>query len=139
LNPLLKRLERIGIIFQGEARKARKHHVKDGDYKEFPYYLKKSLDSLRIMIKEIAETRINEKWYIFEIFSKSNYLESMRTEFGRGNVDETIQDQLLESYDVPFPEIMEIIRPTKKYAMMAPVPEAEPIRYWYECRWRSFW
>jgi hypothetical protein len=74
LNPPLKRLEDRGFIFQGMPRKSDrpkkpKNYKKsknvgnvmtipkrEGDYKEFPYYIKKDLNTLASIIKEMVIT-----------------------------------------------------------------------------------
>lgn len=57
LNPILKTLEKTGVIFQGEARKSRKTQTRKGEYKEFPYYIPKNLDTIRTIIREVAESK----------------------------------------------------------------------------------
>jgi hypothetical protein len=74
LNPPLKRLEDRGFIFQGMPRKSDrpkkpKNYKKsknvgnvmtipkrESDYKEFPYYIKKDLNTLASIIKEMVIT-----------------------------------------------------------------------------------
>jgi hypothetical protein len=71
----LKNLERIGIIYQGNRRKSRKQETREGNYKETPYYLNKSLDNLKTLIREIAETKHDyDTLFIFSIVSKSKYI-----------------------------------------------------------------
>lgn len=57
LNPFLKRLVKKKFIIQGPPRKSEKpRHRKEGDYKEFPYYLTNDLEILGIIIREMAVT-----------------------------------------------------------------------------------
>jgi len=98
LNPILKELTRLGIIYQGEARKSRKQQRREGDYKEFPYYLNNNLDSLKIMIREIARgTKVWDTGFVLQITIKSKYIKSMREKF-REDLTKTIADELRESY-----------------------------------------
>jgi predicted transcriptional regulator len=98
LNPILKKLESMGIIYQGEARKSRKPEKRKGDYKEFPYYLCNKLKGLKIMIQEIASgTKVWDTGFILQMTIKSNYIKSMRKEF-REDLIKTIADELKENY-----------------------------------------
>jgi DNA-binding Lrp family transcriptional regulator len=100
LNPLLKRLEKLNFIFQGLPRKSNRPkkpkeykksknvekvaeiEKKEGDYKEFPYYLNKDLNVLMSIIKELIIT--NETYDIgfpYRIIRASNYMQSMKKIF----------------------------------------------------------
>jgi hypothetical protein len=85
LNPILKKLGDIGIICQGDARKStreRQRH-KEGDYKEFPYYLSDDLDNIKIMIRElILSDRILDAGFSLEIVKNSMYMKLMKEKFG---------------------------------------------------------
>lgn len=100
LNPILKKLKQIGIICQGDARKStkeRKKH-KEGDYKEFPYYLSNNLDNIKIMIKELIQSgRILDTGFVLETIKKSRYIKTMRRKFGK-DLTKTIADEVRESY-----------------------------------------
>jgi len=100
LNPILKKLEQIGIICQGDARRStqeRKKH-KEGDYKEFPYYLSNNLDNIKTMIKELIKSdRILDTGFVLEIIKKSKYIKSMRRKFGK-DLTKIIADEVRESY-----------------------------------------
>jgi hypothetical protein len=85
LNPLLKRLEKMNFIFQGppgksnRPKKSEKIKKREGDYKEIPYFLKKDLNILGSIIKEMVVT--NERYDIgfpYQIIRASNYMRSMR-------------------------------------------------------------
>jgi len=98
LNPILKGLESLGIIYQGEARKSRKQQKRKGDYKEFPYYLTINLNGLKIMIREMARgTKFWDTGFVLQITMKSKYIKSMREKFGK-DLTKTIADELRESY-----------------------------------------
>ena len=100
LNPLLKRLEDRGFIFQGMPRKSDRPkkpkgykkskkvekvttiQKREGDYKEFPYYIKKDLNILASIIKEMVIT--NQRYDIgfpYRIIRASNYMRSMGSIF----------------------------------------------------------
>ncbi|NMB84763.1 MAG: MarR family transcriptional regulator [Methanothrix sp.] len=62
LNPIIKVLERKGIIYQGKTRKSRKlkeiqgkRRYKEGDYKEFPYHIVRSIKVLDILLSEFSD------------------------------------------------------------------------------------
>lgn len=99
LNPILKKLEGMKIICQGAARKSRKQQKKkEGDYKEFPYYLADSIDALKTLVGEIVHPNpVYESWFVFDIFRRSNYLESMRQKF-KDDVDRSIVAVLRKKY-----------------------------------------
>lgn len=88
LNPLLKKLERRKFIFQGLPRKSNRPKKserlkkREGDYKEFPYYLSKDLQILGAIIKEMVVTNtIYDIGFPFYIIRTSKYIRSMRDLF----------------------------------------------------------
>jgi hypothetical protein len=88
LNPLLKKLEKKNFIFQGMPRapnrqkKSGKIKKREGDYKEFPYYLKKDLTILESIIKELVVTNQNYNiGFPYPKIRASNYIRSMRGAF----------------------------------------------------------
>lgn len=115
LNPILKGLESKGIIFQGEARKSGKKQKRKGDYKEFPYYITKNIDALRIIINEIAESKkIFDTGFILGILKQSKYLEVMREKFEE-DVNRAIAEELKRSYP-PYADsfILNVLKPPLK-------------------------
>ena len=106
INPILKKLDRMGIIYQGAPRISRnQQEEKKGEYKEFPYYLSKSLDAFKILIREIAETdRPYDTGYLLEIIDDSKYLKTMKEQF-KENLNAIIKEELSKSdspYSDPF-------------------------------------
>ena len=87
LNPLLKKLEQRNLIFQGAPRKStkpkkRKGQRREGDYKEFPYYLNKDLTILGKIIEEMAVTnKFYATGFPFHTIETSKYMRSMRITF----------------------------------------------------------
>jgi hypothetical protein len=100
LNPLLKRLEKKNFIFQGSPRKSdrpkkpkgykRSNNVlepmglkkRDGDYKEFPYFLKKEIKILGLLIREMtAINKVHDIGFPFKFIRLSKYMRSMREIF----------------------------------------------------------
>jgi hypothetical protein len=86
LNPLLKKLEQKNFIFRGERKSTKplkaKGKKKEGDYKEFPYYLNKDLTILGKIIEEMAVTnRFYSTGFPFQNIESSQYMRSMRAEF----------------------------------------------------------
>jgi hypothetical protein len=100
LNPLLKRLEKKKMIFQGLPRKSNRpkkpkglkksENVKnpivltkrEGDYKEFPYYLIKDLNTFGTIMREMIVTnRSYDIGFPYRIIRASNYMRSMRNKF----------------------------------------------------------
>ena len=131
LNPILKELEKRGIIFQGQARKSGKEKSRNGDYKEFPYYLARKLDILKTLIKEIAEsTRFYETSFILFILKESKYICAMKEGFG-DEVNKTIAEELGNSYP-PFSDtfIKNVINPPleKVYACRS---SPKGLELWY--------
>jgi len=85
LNPYLKKLEKKKFIFQGTPRKSNRpkksEEIKkrEGDYKEFPYYLTNDLKILDTIIREMAVTnRVFNTGFPFNIIKTSKYIKSMR-------------------------------------------------------------
>jgi predicted transcriptional regulator len=112
INPILKNLERMGIIYQGEPRVSRNQQEKIGDYKEFPYYLCKSLEAFKILIREIAETRRPyDTGFLLEIIDNSKYLRSMKWQF-KEDLNVIINEELSKS-DSPYsdPFFTKVIEP----------------------------
>jgi predicted transcriptional regulator len=112
LNPILKKLEKMGIIFQGKRTST---NIKDkkGDYQEFPYYLKDSLENIKILIKEIVESKkIHETYFVFRVMMASKYINSMKEKFGE-KVKELMIEELSKSYiDLKEFFIFDIINPS---------------------------
>lgn len=100
LNPLLKRLEKKNFIFQGPPRKSnrpKKSEIvkkREGDYKEFPYFLKKELNILGSIIKEMVVTnKCYDIGFPYRIIRASNYMRSMRfMRFVDNSFDEFMYD-----------------------------------------------
>jgi hypothetical protein len=132
LHPILKRLEKTGVIFQGDARKStRKEQKKPGDYKEFPYYINKSIDTLRIIITEVAKRKnIYDTGFILEIIKRSRYIDAMKERF-REDVKKTIVEELRRSYP-PYADsfIMDVIKPPLN-EMFFCVPAPRGLQLWY--------
>jgi len=89
LNPLLKKLEKKNFIFQGPPRKSNRPkkskniEKRDGDYKEFPYYIKKDLKILGSIIKELVVTNKSyDLGFPYRIIRASRYMIWMRETFG---------------------------------------------------------
>jgi hypothetical protein len=100
LNPLLKKLEKINFIFQGQPRKSERPkkpkgyknsknsekvieiEKREGDYKEFPYYLRKDLKILGSLIKELVVTNKSyDLGFPYRIIRASKYMTSMKDLF----------------------------------------------------------
>lgn len=100
LNPILKKLEEVGIIRQGDARKStreRQRH-KEGDYKEFPYYLSDNLDHIKIMIRELIQShRTLDAGFALEIVKRSKYIKLMRIKYGK-DLTKGIADEVRKNY-----------------------------------------
>lgn len=133
LNPLLKRLDNMGVIYQGKARKSKKPYMEDKNYKEIPYYLKKNLETIKIVIGDLVETNHSESWFIFKIFGSSRYLESMRKKF-KEDVDVVIESELLKSPIFSDSFYLSLIKGNVHFMEAAPDPEEEEIRHWYYSR-----
>lgn len=81
LNPLLKELTKMKIIYKGKPRFSKREHKRKGNYNELPYYLKKDLEALKKIIRDVIESKRTETWFIFSIIRNSRYLESLREKF----------------------------------------------------------
>jgi predicted transcriptional regulator len=130
LNPILKKMERMGIIYQGEARTSGKQQKRKGDYREFPYYLSNNVDGLRIMIKEIAQThKILDTGFILETVIGSKYIKSMKKTVEK-DLPKIIADELRNSYP-PYaePRFIGLQRLFKKYGLPLPFLEANLERH----------
>lgn len=106
LNPLLKRLKEMGVIYRGEARRSGKTESsrsskiakRNGEYNEFPYYLTRSLPALRTIIKEASEcTSGYDIGFFLQAFKNSNYIKNMLDAFGEG-VFKSMEEEMLRSY-----------------------------------------
>jgi hypothetical protein len=98
LSHLLKELKGLKFIFQGPPRKSTRptgsnEHKKtenvkksrkkrDGDYKEFPFYLNKDLSILESLIREMVVTNQSyDTGFPFRLIRTSNYFRSMNDLF----------------------------------------------------------
>ncbi len=98
LNPVLKKLRRMGVIYRGEARRSGKKARRNGEYSESPYYLTRSLDALRTIIKEASECRnCYDIGFFLQAFKNSNYIKNMLDDFGE-DVFKSMEEELLKSY-----------------------------------------
>jgi predicted transcriptional regulator len=98
LNPVLKELRRMGIIYRGESRRSGKKARRNGEYSEFPYYLTRSLDALRTIIKEASEcTNCYDIGFFLQAFKNSNYIKNMLDDFGE-DVFKSMEKELIKSY-----------------------------------------
>jgi len=130
LSPILKKLESMGIIYQGEPRKSRKQQKRSGDYKEFPYYLKMSLETIKNVIRELIETNLRETWFIFKIIAGSNYLASMREKF-EDDIDIAIEDELRKSPIFSDDFYKSLLKGSVHFEEALPDPEKDEIRSWW--------
>ena len=117
LNPVLKKLEKMGIISNDEVRDStkpisqtrtkgkdseyRRSKTRSGEYKEHPYYLNKSLEALRIIIRELKGKKYPhiDAGFILNIILRSKYLEALMREFGV-NVNKCATEEI--NKDFPF-------------------------------------
>lgn len=115
LNPVLKKLEDAGIIYKTEVRDSTKPvsepeikeneadykrpKIRSGEYKEVPYYLNKSLETLRTIIRELKGKKYPhiDAGFVLNIISRSKYLEVMINKFGE-DVYKNAKDELNESF-----------------------------------------
>jgi len=112
LNPLLKDLEEMKIIYKGDIRSSRRQHKNKGTYGEIPYYLCQDLDNFRILIREISGAdKPYDSGFLLEIIDNSKYLKMMKELFGE-NLSEIINEELSKG-DSPFadPFFAQIIEP----------------------------
>ena len=111
LNPVLKKLEKMGIISNDEVRDSTKPisqirikgkdseykrpKTRSGEYKEIPYYLNKSLEALRTIIRELKGKKYPhiDAGFLLNIISRSKYLEELITKFGE-DVNKCATDEI---------------------------------------------
>ena len=75
---VLKNLEKMEIIYKENLRLSRRQHKNKGYYSEIPYFLSKSLNGFRTLIREIAATsRPYDTGFLLEIIDNSKYLKTM--------------------------------------------------------------
>jgi len=115
LNPIIKKLEKKGIIYQDgfriSGRKLGKK--KEGDYREFPYYLTNKLECIKYMIREIAKSnKVFDTGFILEIIENSIYIDSMKKIFGE-ELKQSVISEIRENYP-PYsdPFFVEKIKPS---------------------------
>jgi hypothetical protein len=116
LNPILKKLEDLKIIYQGDRRDSqnkRKRHQK-GDYKEIPYYLTNDLEYIKVMIREIIESNlILDTGFVLEVIKKSAYIKEMAKKFGSDfapNIAGEIRANYSPYIDQGFSDILNILK-----------------------------
>lgn len=79
LNHYLKDLEKRKFIIQGLPRKSTKPRRREGDYKEYPYYLNRDLQILGSIIEEMVVTnKVYDTGFPFRIIRASNYIKSIK-------------------------------------------------------------
>lgn len=131
LHPILKGLESKGIIFQGEARKSGKEQKRKGDYKEFPYYITKNIDTIIIIINEATKSKkIFDARFILGILKQSKYLKVMREKF-KEDVDRAIVEELQKSYP-PYADsfILDVLKPPLKDVCFC-IASPKGLELWY--------
>jgi predicted transcriptional regulator len=112
LNPILKDLEKCGIIYKGDLRSSRRQHDNKGIYGEIPYLLSQDLDDFKTLIKDVAETdRPYDTGFLLEIIDDSTYLKVLKEKYNE-NISKIINDVLSKS-DSPYsdPFFVKIIEP----------------------------
>jgi predicted transcriptional regulator len=98
LNPMLRSLRGMGVIYRGESRRSGKKARRDGEYSESPYYLTRNLDALRTIIKEASEcTSGYDIGFFLQAFKNSNYIKNMLDDFGE-DVFKSMVEEMLRSY-----------------------------------------
>jgi predicted transcriptional regulator len=137
LNPILKDLEKMGIIYRGESRLPKKQHKKEGDYREIPYYLGKNLDNLKKVIEEIIQSERRETWFIFRLIGNSKYLKSLRTRF-KDNADIVIKDELQKSKIFSDDFYSKIMNQNERFCRPGPDPIENEIEYWYYTKYLHY-
>jgi DNA-binding MarR family transcriptional regulator len=105
LNPILKDLEKMEIIYKGNFRLSKRQHENEGIYREIPDLLSKSLRGFKALIREIAETsRPYDTGYLLEIIDNSKYLKIMKEQF-KEEINTIINNELSDEdspYSDPF-------------------------------------
>lgn len=112
LNPILKDLEKMNIIYKGNLRLSKRQHENKGIYSEIPYHLSKSRDGFKALIREISETsRPYDTGFLLEIIDNSKYLKSMKEQF-KEEINTIINNELNDE-DSPYsdPFFVKIIKP----------------------------
>ncbi|HQF17464.1 MAG TPA: hypothetical protein PLI05_10405 [Methanotrichaceae archaeon] len=136
LHPILKKLERMKIIYKGEIRKSRNTQAKKPSERfEFPYYLSNNLDDLRIIIKELVNTdKIYDAGFILGILRESKYIETMQEQY-KEELKKTVIDELRNSYaPLRDPFFAKVIEPSFDLQSLAPACGICPIsdiEQWY--------
>lgn len=114
LNPHLKALVKMGVIFKGELRDSEKEPSlsdkepknreyvrmrKKGMYYRFPYFIKKDLYTLEIIIKEIQRKKpsIAEIMFLINAILKSKYGTEMRNKFSGDKIQSIVDGVIFES------------------------------------------
>lgn len=111
LNPVLKKLEDKGIIYKNEVRDSTKpirepgtkdnhsNYVRSksriGEYKEIPYFLNESIETLRTIIRELKGKKYPhvDAGFVLNIISRSKYIEALITKFGE-DVNKCATDEI---------------------------------------------
>lgn len=130
LNPKLKKLVEMKIIHQGEARISKNKKKKNGDFKEFPYYLNDNLDDLKIIVHEIAQgKKAYDAGFVLGTFEDSKYIKNMRKKFKK-QVNKSVSEVLRTSYP-PYkdPFILEFIMPNG--VRQCDLLSKDGLNYWY--------
>jgi predicted transcriptional regulator len=113
LNPIIKKLEKKGIIYQDGFRKSSRRKKKEGDYREFPYFLTNKLECIKYLIREIAKSnKVFDTGFILEIIENSKYIDSMKKIFGE-ELKQSVISEIRENYPTyADPFIVEKIEPS---------------------------
>lgn len=135
LNPILKNLEKMEIIYKENLRLSRKQHKNKGYYSEIPYFLSKSLNGFRTLIREISATsRPYDTGFLLEIIDNSKYLKTMKEQF-KEEINTIINDELSKG-DSPFsdPFFVEIIKPELEEELFCDLERdsVEEIQAWHK-------
>ena len=112
LNPLLKKLEKVGIIYKGESRSSKREHKKNANYEEDPYYLSRNINGFKILINEISDAcRLYDAGFVLEVIKKSKYIKFMKEVF-KEDIDRNMDNELRRRYS-PFldPFFVNVIEP----------------------------
>ena len=135
LNPILKNLEKLEIIYKENLRLSRKQHKNKGYYSEIPYFLSKSLNGFRTLIREIAATsRPYDTGFLLEIIDNRKYLKTMKEQF-KEEINTIINDELSKG-DSPFsdPFFVTIIKPELEEELFCDLERdsVEEIQAWHK-------